>query len=73
MNYEQLLETLSEIIDNDKINKNGLTMIYKLNHEEHINLSVDLYYKTNQEDDFKPEDDFEVEIGGILIKFVKKD
>lgn len=72
MNYETLIKSLSIIIDNEEIEKEGLTLVYALNKEDHLNLSVDLYYKTNQEGEFKPEDDFEAEIGGILIKFVKK-
>jgi hypothetical protein len=71
MNYEKLIESLSHIVENEKIEKKGLTMTYTLSEEEHINLSVDLYYKTNQQSDFNPEEDFEVEIGGILVKFVK--
>ena len=71
MNYEKLIETVSTIIENDKIEKTGLTLVYYLNDEDHINLSVDLYYKTNQDDDFKPEEEFEVEIGGIIVKFKK--
>ncbi len=72
MNYDKLIESVSLIIENDKIEKNGLTLVYTLSEEEHINLSVDLYYKTNQQDEFKPEDEFEVDIAGILVKFVKK-
>lgn len=72
MNYETLIESLSLIVENDKIEKKGLVMIYNLPSDEHINLSIDLYYKTNNpEEDFKPEEDFEVVIGGVLVKFVK--
>jgi hypothetical protein len=71
MNYDKLIESLSHIVENEKIEKKGLTMSYNLSKEDHINLSVDLYYKTNQQNDFNPEEDFEVEIGGILVKFVK--
>lgn len=71
MNYEKLIESLSHMVENEKIEKKGLTMVYNLSKEDHINLSVDLYYKTNQQNDFNPEEDFEVEIGGILVKFVK--
>ena len=71
MNYDKLIETLSHIVENEKIDKKGLTMSYTLSKEEHINLSVDLYYKSNQQMEFNPEEDFEVEIGGILVKFIK--
>lgn len=72
MTYDKLIESISMMLENDKIEKKGLTLVYSLTEEEHLNLNLELYYKTNQEDDFKPEDEFEVEIGGILIKFVKK-
>ena len=71
MNYEKLIESLSHMVENEKIEKKGLTMVYTLSKEDHINLSVDLYYKTNQQVDFNPEEDFEVEMGGILVKFIK--
>ena len=71
MNYDKLIETLSHIVENEKIDKKGLTMSYTLSKEEHINLSVDQYYKSNQQMEFNPEEDFEVEIGGILVKFIK--
>lgn len=71
MNYDKLIETISHMVENEKIDKKGLTMSYVLSKEEHINLSVDLYYKTNQQVDFNPEEDFEVEMGGILVKFIK--
>lgn len=72
MNYEKLIETLSTIIENDKIEKTGLSLTYYLSDEDHLNLSVDLYYKTEQHEEFQPEEEFEVEIGGIIIKFLKK-
>ncbi len=72
MNYEKLIETLSTIIENDKIEKTGLSLTYYLSDEDHLNLSVDLYYKTEQNEEFQPEEEFEVEIGGIIVKFLKK-
>ncbi len=72
MNYEKLIETLSTIIENDKIEKTGLSLTYYLSDEDHLNLSVDLYYKTEQKEEFQPEEEFEVEIGGIIVKFLKK-
>lgn len=72
MNYETLIETISLIVENEKINTKGLIMTYELSEEEHLNLNVDLFYKTNPSGNFQPTNDFEVEIGGILIKFVKR-
>lgn len=72
MDYDKLIETMSLIVENDKIIKKGLTMVYELEEEDFLNLNVTLYYKTNQEADFRPENEFEVEIGGVIVKFVKK-
>jgi len=72
MNYDSLIETISLMVENEKINTKGLIMTYELSEEEHLNLNVDLFYKTNPNGNFQPTNDFEVEIGGILIKFVKK-
>lgn len=71
MNYEKLILSMSLIIENENIETKGLTMVYNLSKEDHINLNVDLYYKTNQQEDFNPEEDFEVVVGDILVKFEK--
>lgn len=71
MKYEKLIQTLSEVVNNDNIYKVGLTLSYKLNEENHRRMSEELFYKSNSlTATFIPSDEFEVEIGGILIKFI---
>lgn len=73
MNYQELIETISLMVENEKINKNGLTMVYTLDEINHRNMNEYLFYKSNPSTDiFIPSDEFEVVIGGILIKFNKK-
>ena len=73
MTYQELIETISSIVENEKIIKDGLTMVYSLNEFDHKSMNEFLYYKSNgNTDDFKPSDEFEVVLGGILIKFIKK-
>lgn len=73
MNYNNLIETISEIVNNDKINKNGLSLIYQLNNHVFDGLNQELLNKTNSIGTQPiPINEFEVEIGGILIKFIKK-
>jgi hypothetical protein len=73
MNYDKLIETISELLENEKIEKNGLTLTYNLNPKAHIAMNLELLHKTQgMNTEFKPVDEFEVEIGGILIKFIKK-
>jgi hypothetical protein len=73
MNYEQLIKTVSEIINNPEINKNGLSLIYELPSNIHENINKEIFYTMNSMNiTYEPTDIFEVELGGILIKFIKK-
>jgi len=72
MKYEELIETVSQIVENDKINKKGLILVYVLSDDNHKKMSEHLFYKSNPiTEKFTPTDEFEVEMGQILIKFVK--
>ena len=74
MNFEKLIETVSEILENEKIEKHGLVLTYQLHPKAHLSMNLELLHKIHgQNENFEPTDEFEVEIGGILIKFVKKD
>jgi hypothetical protein len=73
MNYNELIDTISEIVNNEKIHKDGLTLVYTLDEQNHKKMDEHLFYKSNPNNiDFVHRDIVEVEIGGILIKFVKK-
>lgn len=73
MKYHNVIETISSIIENDKIYKNNLTLVYKLTPEEHIDMNEYLFFlnEENKDKEFVSVDEFEVEMGGILIKFTK--
>jgi uncharacterized hydantoinase/oxoprolinase family protein len=73
MDYNELIDTITEIIDNDKIYKEGLILTYELTDENHKKMDEHLFYKSKVKDaEFIHRDVVEVEIGGILIKFIKK-
>jgi hypothetical protein len=73
MDYNELIETISEIVNNKKINKNGLTLTYELSEENHKKMDEHLFYKANpSEAKFIHRNIVEVEIGGVTIKLVKK-
>ena len=73
MTYEILINTISEIINNENINKDGLTLTYALPEDVHKRFNEELFYKTRLVGmNFTPNNEYEVEIGGILIKFIKK-
>jgi hypothetical protein len=73
MTYEQLIETISLIVETEKIQKIGLTLNYELDEKQHLILNEDIYKRTNPySTNFTPTDEFEVMIAGILIKFTKR-
>jgi len=73
MTYEKLIETISEIVENENILKEGLSLVYELNEKKHKQMNEHLFFKSNSITTiFKPTDEFEVELGGIVIKFIKK-
>lgn len=73
MKYDVLLETVSEIVKNEKIHKNGLMLIYELNEVLHKKMNEELFYKSNPPTEkCVYTDEYEVELGGVLVKFVKK-
>jgi hypothetical protein len=73
MNYEELIETISEIVENDKIFKPGLKLVYELSEDNHKKMDEHLFYTSNPESsDFEHNEVIEVVISGILIQLVKK-
>ncbi len=72
MTYEQLIETVSLIVENEKIQKTGLTLTYELDENTHNTINETLFSKSNPySTKFEPSDEFEVMLGGILVKFKK--
>lgn len=73
MHYKELIETISAIVENELISKNGLSLTYVLDEKNHSLINEQLFYKSNPPAaKFKPSDEFEVELGGIVVKFIKK-
>jgi hypothetical protein len=73
MNYDDLINTISEIVNNEKIHKNGLFLTYELNDVIHKRMNEQLFYKSNPPTaQCVYTDEFEVELGGLLVKFTKK-
>ena len=73
MTYEDLITTITSIVNDETINKDGLFLTYVLNEEKHLAMNEQLYIKTNGNIyGFEPSDEFEAQIGGILIKFIKR-
>jgi len=73
--YNTILEIASEIAENDLIPKDGLTVIYELDEENHKKLDESLFFKINKGKphiEFEHTDVIEVKIAGILFKFIQK-
>jgi hypothetical protein len=73
MNYQEIIESVSAIVEDDRIIKKGLMLVYKLDSKNHKEINEFLFYKANPTADrFIPTDEFEITLGGILVKFVKE-
>lgn len=75
MDYNKLIETVSEIFNNDLIYKEGMFITYELDEITHRKFSEHLFYKMeiNENEEFEYSEEYEVELGGIIIKFVKNE
>lgn len=74
MRYEELIETVSEIINNDKIKKDGMVLVYELDEIMHKKMDEHLFYMSNPSDTkFEHKDIVEAVIGGVTVRFIKKD
>ncbi len=73
LNYKDLIQTVSEIVSNEKIYKDGLVLVYELEEKRHKQMDEHLFYKSNpSETKLKHREWIEVEIGGTLVRFIKK-
>ena len=71
MTYEELIKSVSLIVENPEINKEGLIIVYELTEKNHKQMNEELFYKSNTTTKFVPNNgaEFEVMLGGILVKF----
>jgi len=73
MKYQDLLNSISSILIDEKIIKEGLLLTYELNEEDHRNLNEEVFYMFNRmTEEFIPDKEFEISYSGIVVKFVKK-
>jgi len=71
--YEKIVQTISEILNNELIYKTGLILIYELDEETHAKLDEHFFYKLKQESTHEHTNEFKVSLGGISIIFkIKK-
>jgi hypothetical protein len=74
MNYTELIETVSEVVNNKNIHKEGLVLVYELDSRNHMKLDEHLFYESNPDNTtFVHKEVLEVEMGGVRVRFIKKD
>lgn len=72
MKYDQLVESLTEIVNNPNIIKTGLSLTYSLPEKNHKQMNEEFFYKVHSLPAVPVLSDvFEVQIGGIVVKFIK--
>ena len=73
MDYESIIRTIKHILDDEIIIKDGLTLVYELDEKEHRELDEHLYVQLNNTPvGFEHQDVFDIELSGIVVKFMKK-
>lgn len=74
MNYNTVLQSIRNIVENELIEKDGLTLVYELDEKAHRQLDEELYIQIHGTiNGFEHQEVFEIEVGGILTKFIQKD
>jgi len=72
LTYNDIVRTVSAIVEDGRINKTGLTLKYSVSERNHMKLDETLYYKSNPDGrDFVHQDVIEVTLGGIEIIITK--
>ena len=76
MKIDDIINIAFEVSSNDGIIKDGLSLRYALNPEQHRRLNEEIFYQVNgantNPDAFEDSDEFDVIISDIKFIFVKK-
>jgi len=75
MTYNDILTTINNIINDEQIINDGLTLVYELDSLRHRQLDEELYIKANNTNDmtnFNHQNVFEIEVDGLKVKFIDK-
>ena len=71
MTYDEIIATVSEIVQNQHILTKGLTLIYELDKVSHRQVDEELFIRMNGNlDGFTHQDIIEIEVEGTLVKFI---
>lgn len=75
MNYNDLINTVSAIAENETIIKDGLTLVYELESNLHYKMDEHLFFKSNPTAsalEFEHNKEIIIDIGGIHVKLIEK-
>lgn len=73
MTYQELIKSISEIVNNEDIIKEGMTLIYELDPENHEKMDEHLFYKVNDRTaKFEHHEIIELEIEGLMVNIINK-
>ena len=73
MKYEDIITTVTSIVNDETIYKKGLILTYELDEKEHIDLNEEVFHLFNPMTvPVIPEEEFEIAIGGIVVKLIRK-
>jgi len=71
MTYDEIIATVSEIVQNPQIVTKGLTLVYELDKTTHRQVDEELFIRMNGNlEGFQHQDIIEIEVEGTLVKFI---
>lgn len=72
MKYDDIITTVTSIVNDETIIKQGLTLVYELESNIYNDLNEEVFYKFNpMTTPCEETNEFEISIGGIIVKLIK--
>jgi len=73
LKYDDIIRSVSEIVNNEMIFKENLALTYKVSKENIKKLNEHIFYKYNDVDAVCPQKDMvEIELGGITVILISE-
>lgn len=74
MVYNNIIETVDAILESETIHMENLSLEYSLGYKNFIDLQEEIFHLFNPMSvEFIPENEFEIEYKGFIVKFKNKD
>ena len=73
LKYEDIIRSVSEIVNNELIFKENLAITYKVSNDNLKRLNEHIFYKYNPSDVVCPQKDMmEIEVGGVTVILISE-